>query len=204
VVRKTVFIVAASAILGAVQAQVKQYTVLISNPPSCTTCCNGTIGVQVSGCGGAVSFSISIPNYTNVFPSPTGYWLNLCNGVYTIYVYAGDTTSCPVTCSISSGYISPTVTITSNVSLQTDDFDLFPNPTTNALNIKMQNPELQSSAVARLTTASGEIIEEERLIFFNSVALLSTHSIPSGIYILELIIDEQKCYRRRIIIRQNP
>jgi hypothetical protein len=202
--RKITLLIFVLTIFNAVHAQViKTFTVQILNPPPCTTCCNGTIQVEVTNCGGAISCSITIPTSTLAMGGFLCMWTKLCNGVYTVGVNVGDTISCPVICNIIWGYSTPTINVTGvadkNIS-QFDNVELFPNPATEALNIKLTNHE-ESSIFARLINSTGEIVKEEILSFNKEVALLKTNILPHGIYTLELINSGQRHFRRRVLIQ---
>jgi hypothetical protein len=198
---KIAFFISVFTFLSTIQAQViKHFTVQILNPAPCTTCCNGTILVQVTNCGAPISCSITLP--TSTLPiGGSGLWTNLCDGIYTVGVNVGDTTVCPFVCNISWGYFNPPTGVTDKNIFQFDTIEVFPNPTTEALNIKLQNLDIQSCILARLINSRGEIVKEEKLFFNKEIARLKTDILPYGIYILELTNSGQKCVRQRVLIQ---
>ncbi len=201
--RKIALILILSLVWVTMQAQViKHYTVQISNPAPCTTCCNGTVFVQVSNCGGLISCSLTVPGSTFAMGGSC-MWMNLCNGIYTVAVNVGDTTFCPVTCSIISGYNNATTNIAQNYISQPDSLNIFPNPAAEVLYIKANDQKIRSFALARLTNGTGELVKEEKLIFSDTIAELKTHALPGGIYFLEVIVDGQTPVRRRIMILEK-
>lgn len=200
--RKITLFIFVLTILNTIQAQViKNFTVQILNPAPCTTCCNGTIQAQVTNCGGPFSCSITIPSSTLPMVGFSCLWTNLCNGVYVLGIDLGDTTLCPAACNISWGYLNLQTGVGDKYASQFDNIELFPNPATEVLNIKLQNQDITSCILARLINSTGEIIKEEKLFFNKEIAQLKTDILPHGIYILELTNSGQKIVRRRVLIR---
>jgi hypothetical protein len=199
--RKAALSIFVLIIVNTIHAQViKNFTIQISNPEPCTTCCNGSIQIQVSNCGGPISCSLTIP--TSTLPhGGSCLWINLCNGIYTVSVDVGDTIFCPAICNVTSGYFNLPTGITDKNITQFDTIELFPNPATEALTIKLQNQDIPSYIFARLINSTGEIVKEENLFFIKGTAQLKMGTLPQGIYILELITKGQRNFRRSVLIQ---
>jgi hypothetical protein len=185
-----------------------QYTVSISNPTPCTSCCNGSIqitsfGAQSSQCaGGPVAYGLMTPTNTT-FPPPTGpntNWIGLCNGTYTLVVnvFGTSTVGCGFFCLYSVGYINSTSSVYETTSKELDNQKLFPNPVTD--NLYLKSNLINSHVKLSLYNALGELIREEDLVFENNEVKLNTKDLQNGIYFLNITTEQNYVVKKRFVV----
>lgn len=89
-------------------------------------------------------------------------------------------------------YVDPNLTSTSNAAA-VQDFMVFPNPTTGQLNIRGLEA-LGDGYEIRIHSAVGQLVKAQPL-----TPALSIAELPSGIYILEVVSDQEVIGRQKVI-----
>jgi hypothetical protein len=147
--------------------------------PTCSSCCDGSATLQISG--GTAPFSITWSN-----GQTTNTASQLCNGIYTAMVT--DSFGCvdSVTTSFSVGL--------SNESVFLNSFKIFPNPTNNILNIE-SNSVREKDVDIEITNIFGQTlsapVKDSNFPDFYQIQVDVSH-FSSGMYFINLYSLEER------------
>ena len=196
-------------LLNTVSSQtICQYTVQITNPPPCTTCCNGsiTVGNVTYTCQPppTVSYALITPTTVVIQWGGWAYWSGLCNGIYTVAIKfnnGGDTTNCGVTCQIIWGYGSPPTKLNEISQDNFSSLKVFPNPGNDFVILELSDKFSETISSIQILNNLGQIIREEEIFFSKNIATIKTDNLATGIYSLRLKINEQTINKRLILDR---
>ncbi len=146
-------------------------------PASCTTCCDGSFTITPLGCTlGTYSIIASAP-ITPILTASGFEYTNVCYGVY---VFTLTSNNCPSgTISYSVGF--GTTTSIAEIKNYTDEVTIYPNPTSNTLNINDERSQFQNSTV-EIKNQLGQLVFTAP--FRNQINL---SDFNAGIYFLSLV-----------------
>ena len=132
-------------------------------------------------------------NPTHTYSSP---------GTYSVCLYSYYDDSLQVICADSICqvvYVNDSLDSTASVKpVVLDAFELFPNPATTVLNVKMEN--VSANTYASITDLVGR--EMTRVELTSQLTEISVIDLPNGVYIVQLIDADQQLIGMRKFIRQ--
>ncbi len=176
-------------------------TVQIINPPPCTLCCNGSISVTVNSpncAGGPISIGLMSPS-TGTIVQWNAPMINLCNGIYTVVVndFSGPPCNMWLVC-------TPFYPITTDIKEKKDEvFNkilLFPNPVNDLLSVDLNTDN--NFEKLQVVNNIGELIIEKYIDLNDKTLLIPTNDLPEGLYLLKLVVPNQKDSYKRFIIKK--
>ena len=141
---------------------------------------NGAIDINIRGSIGGLTFSWEGPSG---FTANTEDISNLEFGEYILTVNDGNG------CTGTTTYIVEGLVNTEEIKPSTV-YELFPNPVSKVLNVKINSPVQKSVDRYRLFNSSGQLQLEVHLDFQNNLTIDCSH-LPQGLYFLELVSENK-------------
>lgn len=149
--------------------------------------------------------------YSSSTTYENGMWLGNCNYYLGIRIFADqDTLYGWIDVEVNQGaWNSPTVTIREfayyNIHSFIDSFqgpikcfDVYPNPANSFINLRIKDHSTSDIYIVYLRDLSGKIVKEER--FYTEQITLGLKGIESGIYLLEIISNDNMSGMKKIVI----
>ena len=185
--KKIITILTAVILLAAdkVNGQVVTFSIL-TTPPTCSTCCNGSFTVTMAGCS---SYTIGTTPFIGAptMSANVAVYSNVCNGTYTVMVIGS--TPCGSASQVCTMTYSPTGI--SVISSETKEVVIFPNPATEKL-----FTNIDGTKIIKIVDLNGKVL----LNVTTNDKEVSTKELPKGIYFISIYTDKNLLLTRDKII----
>jgi len=143
---------------------------------------------DTTGFGQIASFQLTTGSPTTLSALPLTF-----SGVYAITENMARIPVQTQSCTIN---IDPSLPASLNTELETMDFNFYPNPARNEINISME--EFKPSMI-QIYSLTGQVMLTERLYSLNTT--ISTEELPTGMYLLELSDGVNRSVKSLVISR---